>query len=171
MPQFTRFPPLPAVEAKAAVGQVVRFLRDWPIDGEPFRTQRTRLKRTDLWSRERYPDLLRFLYVAQVDPVVPSELVRAVIEAEDDDAALDALADRLWNINPLLAKVVLERLKDRVNSLLELTKYIDSFAYPGNRLEGPQLRTWFTWARGVGWLRPVGVGFALGERGTAFLLR
>ncbi|MCB9524373.1 MAG: hypothetical protein H6702_13525 [Myxococcales bacterium] len=164
MPQFTRFPPLPPGPYKAAVTAFVDVLRAWPAEGEPFRTVRTRLKRAEMWHRDHADDLWHFLRVAPGEHMARSPEL-AAMAAADDDKALNAIADRLWAVNPVLAHAMLSRITDRVNTANELLKYVESFAYPGVRLTGPQIRRWLAWAQGLELVRPVGVGLGLGERG------
>lgn len=161
MPQFTHFPRLPAGEYRAAVESVLRALRDMPAEGEPFKAFRARLKRVGLWSREGLPHLLRFLRMAHSDPMIPSPLMRALAEAPGLDEAREVLVRRLWEVNPLLFKVVLERIEERVHSANEVLKYVDSFAYPGNRISGPDVRAWVALAQGLGMFQPVGIRLGL----------
>ena len=64
MPQFTQFPRLPRGDAVVAVDQLIRALTAIPEEGEPFKALRTRLKKADLWNRDRLPVLLRFFRLA-----------------------------------------------------------------------------------------------------------
>ncbi len=170
MAQFTEFPILPKGEYRAAVDTFVRFWQGMPATGEPFRDFRARLKRAELFNRERLPDLLRFMQVAHSDPLLPSALVQSLAEA-DSDKARDLLADRLWATNPLLFKAVIDLCQERVHSPNEILKYVDSFAYPGTRLSAPQVRNWITFAQGLELLKPVGIRLALDTRGLKYAKR
>lgn len=171
MPQFTRFPRLPSGEYRAAVDEFLRAMRDVPPEGEPFKAFRTRLKRAGMWSRETLPHLLAFIYVPHSDPIVPSPFMRALADAPGLDEARTVVLERLWAVNPLLFKVVLERLEERVHSANEILKYVDSFAYPGNRLSGPDVRGWVALAQGLGLFKPVGIRLGLTDVGETWLKR
>ncbi len=171
MPQFTHFPRLPSGEYRAAVDDLLRALRDVPPEGEPFKAFRARLKRAQMWSRETLPHLLAFLYVPHSDPIVPSAFMRALADAPGLDEARGVMLERLWTVNPLLFKVVLERLEERVHSANEILKYVDSFAYPGNRLSGPAVRQWVSLAQGLGLFRPIGIRLGLTDLGQSWLKR
>jgi hypothetical protein len=170
MPQFTEFPILPKGEYRTAVDGFIRFWQQMPAAGEPFKDFRTRLKKVELWNRERLSGLLRFMQVAEADPALPSPLVRSLVDA-DGDAARDLLAERLWTVNPLLFKSVVDLLQERVHSPNEILKYVDSFAYPGARLSSLQVRTWIAFAQGLELLKPVGIRLALDKRGEKFAKR
>lgn len=149
------------------MGTFISVFRRMPAEGEPFREFRNRLKKADLWSRERLPRLLRFMRLAHADPMVPSDLVLK-LAALDEDRARDALADRLWDANPLLFTFIFQRLGERVHSANELLKYVDSFAYPGVRITGPELRNWIQFAQGLELFKPVGIRLALDARAKRF---
>lgn len=163
MPQFTEFPHLPSAGTAALIG----CFADMPAQGEPFKAFRRRLKAAGLWSRERLDVLLRFLRIAPGDPVVPSPLVRAL----QGDGADKAIADRLWAQNPILLVTVYERLTERVHSTNELLKYVDSFAYPGARIPGPELRAWLRIAEGIGLFKTVGIRLGLSDLAAEWFAR
>ena len=163
MPQFIDFPQLPA----DGVAALSACFADMPADGEPFKAFRKRLKAHGLWSRERLTPLMRFLQMSATDVVVPSRFARALAGEEP----LKALADRLWVINPILLSTVYERLTERVHSNNELLKYMDSFAYPGARLSGPNLRAWLQLAEWAGLFRKVGISLGLSATAVAWFAK
>ncbi|MFN3197970.1 MAG: hypothetical protein ACE366_06065 [Bradymonadia bacterium] len=169
MPQFTEFPVLPQGEYTQAVDAFIRLIRGVPPEGEPFSSFRKRLKKASMWSRDRLIGLLRFLQIPHADPIMPSEFMTAVTEADGLEGARDVITARLWAINPLLFKAVLERLEERVHSPNELFKYVDSFAYPGARLSHPEMQNWIKLAQGLGVLKPVGIRVAADVRGEQYL--
>lgn len=168
MPQFTRFMPLPPEAPSIAVERVLKGLRKIPLEGEPFREFRTRLKRLDIYSRERMPQVFAMLRLADDDPIVPGPLLRSIIEAPSHGDACTLFAERLYAVNPVLFKSVYERLKERADGKSSLLKYLHSFAYPGTPISNPELNNWFDWAVGLELLRPLGVGLALGPRMEGF---
>lgn len=163
MPQFIDFPQMPAAGAEA----LFACFADMPAGGEPFKAFRRRLKAHGLWSRERLTPLLRFLQMSAGDVVVPSRFARA-LGGED---AKKALADRLWVINPILLATVYERLTERVHSNNELLKYMDSFAYPGARLSGPNLRAWLRLADGAGLFKAIGISLGLSDDAVSWFAK
>ena len=169
MPQFTEFPYLPSGEFRVVVDGLIEFCRTFPPDGEPFPSFRKRLKRAKLWSRERLQALYRFFRITESDPITPSPLMQAVAETSDGDSARELLTERLWAVNPILFKVIVERLEERVHSANELHKFVDSFAYPGATLTGPELRSWIQLAQGLEVFKPVGIRLGLTERGKRYL--
>ena len=155
---------MPPGDFKLAAESFVGALRSFPADGLAFREFRDRLKKREMWNRDRFPVLLKFLRMAHTDPMMPSQFMIDVAEAADMDAALDRVADRLWTLNPVILHAVFTRLADRVHSPNELLKYIDSFAYPGARLTGPEIRNWLRLAQGIGLLRTIGIRLTLDDR-------
>ncbi len=169
MPQFTEFPSLPEGAYRAAVDRFIGLVRAMPAEGEPFKAFRGRLKKAGMWNRERLPTLLRFLRVAHADPMHPSEIVTRIAQTTDEDAAREVLIERLRDVNPLLMREILLRLDERVHSSNEILKYLDSFAYPGARVGGPQTHAWMNMAQGLGLFRPLGIRLALTDRAKAML--
>jgi hypothetical protein len=169
MPQFTEFPLLPKGEFKAAVDALIQLCRKFPREGEGLKEFRARLKANGMYSRERAPALHRFLRLPQTEIVTPSPLVLAIAAAPDEAAARKLLADRLWQVNPVLFKSVVEQVKERVHSPNEILKFVDSFAYPGARLTGPQVTTWIQFAQGLEIFKPVGIRLGLDKLGEKFL--
>ncbi|MBM4364036.1 MAG: hypothetical protein FJ104_15255 [Deltaproteobacteria bacterium] len=169
MPQFTEFPLLPKGEFKAAVDALIQLCRKFPREGEGLKELRARLKANGMYTRERVAALHRFLRLPQSDLVPPSPLVLAIAAAPDDAGARKVLADRLWQVNPVLFKCVIEQVKERVHSPNEILKYVDSFAYPGARLTGPQVTSWIQFAQGLEVFKPVGIRLGLDKLGEKFL--
>lgn len=171
MPQFQEFPALPPGEYRASVDALIRLCRQTPVEGESNRDHRARLKQLGLWNRERSRALYRFLQWGVGQRVVPSALMREVATADGDDAARKRIAERLWEVNPVLFHAVLLQMKTRVQSENELLKYLDSFAYPGARLTGPQVRAWVHLAQGLELFKLVGIRLALSAQGEKWLAR
>ena len=171
MPELTEFPYLPTGDPQKAVSALIRVCRELPAQGEQFRGFRTRMKEHRIWDQDLLNGTLLFLGMERVGIMKPSALVRQVAATKGDDKARALFAERLWEVNPLLFKAVVEYLKERVYSRDEVIKYIDSFAYPGKKPTRPQLELWVHMALGLGVLKMVGIALALGERGSAFLER
>lgn len=169
MPQLTEFPYLPDGDPRLVVGRLIAVCRAVPEGGEPFKAFRARLREADLFDRDRLGGLFRFLRISG-DPIVPSPLMHRLAKA-DDETATQALADRLFEANPILFKIALERLAERVSPPNELYSFLDSFAYRGTPVPRRELHAWVAMARGLDVLKRIGVAIGLGERGEAMLER
>ena len=161
MPQFTEFPTIPNGEPARALAAFIDVFKAMPAGGEPFRELRKRLKAAEIYSRERLAALLRFFQLAEGETVRPNPLILALRGSEAE--ARKALAERLWTVNPLLLATVYRRLEERVHSVNELLKFLDSFAYPGTRLSGPDVRAWVRLAQSLGLFKLVGIRLALSD--------
>jgi hypothetical protein len=168
MPQLTEFPYLGDQDPAVAVDGLLRICRELPPGGETLRDFRERMRAAKLWDKERAAGTLRFFRMAEGDVITPSEVMRAIGTAEDGHAAL---AERMWEANPVLFKAACEHLAERVSPPEELYKFIDSFAYQGERVPRAHLRSWVQLARGVQVLKVVGVAIGLSERGQEYLER
>jgi hypothetical protein len=171
MPQLTRFPHLPQGDPDSAVDALVTLCREVPVEGEPFRQFRDRLRALGLWDSERVDDTLGFFRMVRGDVIVPSPIMRRIATAEGDARANEALAERLWIINPILFKAVVERLAERIYPRDELIAAIDSFAYQGAPITRPQLEAWLKLALGLKVLRIIGIALTLDERGQSYAAR
>jgi hypothetical protein len=168
MLELTEFPYLPAGNPQKAVLAFIQACRDLPADGEQFRYFRTRMKQYRLWDQDRMQGTYDFLGINKSGTITPSALVRAIRAQKLDDKARELLAKRLWEVNPLLFKVILELLKERVHSRDEVIKHIDSFAYRGKKPSRPQLEAWLHMALGLDILKMVGIALDLGPRADDF---
>jgi len=170
VPQFTHFPFLPQGAPSQLVDELIAACRAMPADGEPFREFRGRLKSAGLWKAEQADNTLRFLRVPKSKQVKPSPVIEA-LAAGDDAAARAALTDRLWQVNPLLMKTVVELVSERPHTRDDLTNYINSFAYRGEAVTRVELQSWINLAIGLEILKVVGIALALGGRGDDILTR
>ena len=171
MPELVAFPFLPSGEPVKAVGALIKLCREIPPQGEQFRFFRRRLKDLRLWDDQLVDGTLEFLAIPKTGNIRPSQLSRTVGGLKSEDKARDVLAERLWEVNALLFKSVIEYLKERVYSRDELIKYLHSFAYRGKQPSRPQLEAWLNLALGLKLLKMVGIALDLDDRGKAFLER
>ncbi len=171
MPQLVEFPYFSAQDSWTGVGNFIALCRELPDDGMPFKQFKVLLKKHKLWNRDRVVATLRFFRLPGAGVVVPSEVVRSVTTAEDDEAARLVLAERLWECNPLLCKAVIECLQQRVYSRDELYKFVDSFAYRGTPLVRLEMQSWLDLALGLGITKTLGIAMALGPVGEQFVPR
>jgi hypothetical protein len=159
MPQVIEFPPIGGL---AALTDLARICRDTK-DGDGFRDLRTRLRQARLWESARPATILRFLGVGG-RTITRSPFMRAVADAASDDAQFDAIVDRLFALNPLIAKAIVELVAQRPHGKDELYKHLGSFAYHGLVPSRPDLETWLQIGVATDVFRPVGIALAPGNR-------
>jgi hypothetical protein len=167
MPQVVELPPI-GQDARGALLALVRFCKETPAKGEPFRELRNRLRAAKLWDRERPTVLLRFLGTGGAT-AMPSLFMQALAAANGDDETAVAVLDRLWHLNSLLGKTVLELVGQRAYHKDEIYKHLASAAYRGIVPSRPGLETWLQIAIGAGLLRTVGIAVASGPRADRYV--
>ncbi len=161
MPQVVDLPPIG--QERGALAALVRVCKETPPKGESFREFRTRLRAAKLWDRERPVIMLRFLGVGGAK-IEPSLFMQAVAAATGEDDTAFAVLDRVWNLNPLLAKTVLDLVGQRAYGKDELYKHLNSIAYKGIVPSRPALESWLQTAIACGLLRTLGIAVAAGPR-------
>ena len=161
MPQVVDLPPIG--QERGALASLVRVCKETPPKGETFREFRTRLRAAKLWDRERPVVMLRFLGVGGAK-IEPSMFMQAVAAAAGEDDTAIAVLDRMWHLNPLLAKTVLDLVGQRAYGKDELYKHLSSIAYKGIVPSRPGLETWLQTAISLGLLRTLGIAVAAGPR-------
>lgn len=166
MPQVVDFPPI-GQDSRGALVALVRVCKETPAKGEPFRELRARLRAAKLWERDRPLVILRFLGVGGAT-ITPSPFMQALAAANTDDEIGTAVLDRVWQLNPLLGKTVLELVAQRVHHKDEVYKHLASAAYQGIVPSRPALETWLQIAIGSGLLRTVGISVATGPRAERY---
>jgi hypothetical protein len=169
MPQVVELPPI-GQDARGALVALVRVCKETPAKGEPFRELRSRLRAAKLWDRDRPAVMLRFLGTGGAT-AMPSLFMQALAAANGDDEIAIAVLDRVWHLNPLLGKTVLELVAQRAYHKDEIYKHLASAAYRGIVPSRPALETWLQIAIGTGLLRTLGIAVTAGpraERYTAF---
>jgi hypothetical protein len=167
MPQVVELPPI-GQDQRGAIVALVRVCKETPAKGEPFRELRTRLRAAKLWDRERPAVILRFLGVGGAT-VMPSLFMQALAAASGDDEIAVAVLDRVWQLNPLLGKTILDLVAQRTYHKDEIYKHLASAAYPGVVPSRPALETWLQIAIGTGLLRTLGIAVTVGPRAERYL--
>jgi hypothetical protein len=162
MPQVVDLPPI-GQDARGALVALVRVCKDTPAKGEPFRDFRSRLRAAKLWDRERPAVMLRFLGVGGAT-IVPSDFMNTLGAATGDDDTAVAILDRVWHLNPLLGKTVLDLVAQRAYHKDEIYKHLASAAYRGIVPSRPALEIWLQIALATGLLRTLGIAVAPGPR-------
>ncbi len=162
MPQVVDLPPI-GQDQRGALASLVRVCKDTPAKGETFKEFRSRLRAAKLWDRDRPVVLLRFLGVGGAT-VTPSTFMQAVAAATTDDDTSYAVMDRLFALNPLLGKTVIELASQRAYGKDEIYKYLNGPAYKGIVPSRPGLETWLQIAIATNVLRTIGIAVAAGPR-------
>ena len=162
MPQVVEFPPI-GQDARGALLALQRICKELPAKGEPFKEFRSRLRAAKLWDRDRPIVLMRFLAVSGAT-ITPSPFIQTLAAANGEDETAFAILDRLWHINPLLVKTVLDLVAQRAYHKDEIYKYLASAAYRGIVPSRPALEVWLQIAIGSGLLRQLGVAVVAGPR-------
>ena len=168
MPQFTEFPFIPKADPHYAVSGLIAVCRSLTDAGKPFKEVRDTLETYNAWDRARALATFRFLRVVKAKTIMPSEVSRSVADTKDDMAARVVVTDRLWHVNPLVFKSVIDCLSERVYSREEIFSYLDSLVYRGAKLRKPEVDAWLNFANGLGLIKPIGIAFGLDERGEAY---
>jgi len=166
MPQVVELPPI-GQDARGALVALVRVCKETPAKGEPFRELRGRLRAAKLWDRDRPVVLLRFLGTGGAT-AMPSLFMQALAAANGDDETAISVLDRVWHLNPLLGKTVLELVTQRAYHKDELYKHLASAAYRGIVPSRPALETWLQIAIGTGLLRTLGIAVTTGPRAERY---
>ncbi|MBV8763095.1 MAG: hypothetical protein JO257_37760 [Deltaproteobacteria bacterium] len=167
MPQVVEYPPIGA-DQRGALQALVRVCKETPAKGETFREFRSRLRGAKLWDRERPTVVLRFLNVGGTT-ITPSPFMQALAAAASEDDLANAILDRMWALNPLLAKTVLDLVAQRAYHKDEIYKHLASIAFKGKLPSRPALETWIQIAIATGLLRTLGVAVATGPRAERFV--
>ena len=167
MPQVVELPPI-GQDQRGALVALVRVCKETPAKGEPFREFRGRLRAAKLWDRERPAVILRFLGAGGAT-VMPSLFMQALAAASGDDEIAIAVLDRVWQLNPLLGKTILDLVAQRTYHKDEIYKHLASAAYAGTVPSRPALETWLQIAIGMGLLRTVGIAVTVGPRAERYI--
>ena len=166
MPQVVEFPPI-GNDQRGALAALVRVAKELPAKGESFRELRTRLRAAKLWDREKPATLLRFLSLGGAT-VVPSAFLQALAAAANEDDTAIVVLDRLWQLNPVLGKTIIDLASQRAFHKDEIYKHLNSAAFTGKLPSRPALETWIQIALVCGLLRPLGVAVSMGPRAERY---
>jgi len=162
MPQVVDLPPI-GQDQRGALGALIRVCKDTPAKGESFRDFRTRLRAAKLWDRERPATILRFLGVGG-SHVTPSPFMQTIAAASTDDDTSHAILDRVWHLNPVLAKTIIELVAQRAYGKDEIYKVLASAAFKGVVPSRPGLEVWLQIAIATGLFKTIGIAVTAGPR-------
>jgi len=167
MPQVVELPPI-GQDSRGGLQALVRVCKETPAKGESFREFRSRLRGAKLWERDRPSVIMRFLGVGGTT-ITPSAFMQALAAATGEEAIADVILDRVWQLNPLLGKTVLELVSQRAYHKDEIYKQLGSAVYRGLVPSRPALEIWLQIALGTGLLRTLGIAVVLGPRAERFV--
>jgi hypothetical protein len=162
MPQVVDLPPIGQNE-RGGFASLIRVCKDTPATGESFRDFRSRLRAAKLWERDRPIVVLRFLGVGGTT-IMPSPFMQAVAGATSDDDTSHAIMDRVWNLNALLSKTIIDLVTQRPHGKDEIYKYLNGPAYQGIVPSRPGLETWLQIGIATGVLKQLGIAIVAGPR-------
>ncbi|HEY5928185.1 MAG TPA: hypothetical protein VIV11_41140 [Kofleriaceae bacterium] len=166
MPQVVDLPPI-GHDQRGALAALVRVCKDTPAKGETFKEFRSRLRTAKLWDRERPIVLLRFLGVGG-SQIAPSAFMQSVAAASSDDDTAHAVMDRVWQLNPLLGKTIVDLVTQRAYGKDEIYKYLNSVAFKGALPSRPGLETWLQIGIATGVLKTIGIAVVAGPRADRY---
>ncbi len=167
MPQVVELPPI-GLDARGALVALTRVCKETPAKGEHYREFRARLRAARLWDRERPAVMLRFLGTGGAT-VMPSEFMQTLGAAGGEEEVAQAVLDRLWHLNALLAKTVMDLVTQRAYHKDEIYKHLASAAYKGALPSRPAMETWLQIALGSGLLRTLGIAMVPGPRAERYI--
>ncbi len=161
MPQVVDLPPI-GQDQRGALASFVRICRETPAK-ESFKELRARLRAAKLWDRDRPVVLLRFLGVGGAT-VTPSAFMQAIANEPNEDAIAQAIMDRVWQLNPLLGKTIVDLVTQRAYHKDEIYKFLASAAYKGTVPSRPGLETWLQIGIATGVVKTLGIAVAAGSK-------
>lgn len=140
-----------------------------PATGD-FKPFRDFVRKQGLWDKERTGPALSFLGITwDRKKVVVSALARRLEATTSDDETRTELFELLKSENILLVKYVLEALDvesgGRLHSVHELYRMVTSYVYPGDYITLPCFQAWVEWMACTGYIKMVGIRWALSEKG------
>jgi hypothetical protein len=175
MPQRTDFESFPGTRHD----QIVPHLRNIVTylsqpGGEKFKGFRDHLRTLGLWDKEKSPATFSLVDLSwDRKEVKKGPLATKIGEAKTDDEVQELLFNRLRDENILLLKYVLEALDveggGRLHSVHELYRMITSYVYPGDYMKLPCFQAWIQWLAATGYIRMVGIRWALTDKGREIL--
>ena len=169
MPQVVDLPPI-GHDQRGAYAALIRVCKETPAKGESFRDFRSRLRAAKLWDRERPTTILRFLGVGGAH-VTPSPFMQAVAAAATEDDQANAIQDRVWHLNPVLAKAIIDLVAQRAYGKDEIYKLLGSSAYRGTVPSRPGLEVWLQIAIATGLFKTIGIAVTAGPRMEPYVTR
>jgi hypothetical protein len=138
--------------------------------GTKFKGFRDFLRKQNLWDKDKSETIFSLVEITwDKKDVKLGKTAKKLAAAHSDTDFQQALFDRLREQNILLVKYVLEALDvtqgGRLHSVHELYRMITSYVYPGAYITLTAFQAWVDWMAASGFIKLVGIRWALSERG------
>ncbi len=138
--------------------------------GTKFKGFRDFLRKQNLWDKDKSETLFSLVEITwDKKDVKLGKTAKKLASAHSDTDFQTALFERLREQNILLVKYVLEALDvtqgGRLHSVHELYRMITSYVYPGAYITLTAFQAWVDWMAASGYIKLVGIRWALAERG------
>lgn len=175
MPQRVEFDLFPNTRPEQLAGKLhVAVNFNGGLDGIGFKAYRAHLRKHGLWDKSRASTIFSLIDVSwDRETVSFGPLARSIHQADDEEAIQEAIFGRLRDVNALLVKYVFDALDmengGRLHSENELYRMITSYVYPGEFITLTSFQAWIHWMAGAGYLKIVGIRWALTDRAKAYL--
>jgi hypothetical protein len=175
MTQRIDFESLPNTRPEQVVGKLHEALSiGGGPDGVAFKAYRAHLRELGLWDKNRASTMMSLVDVSWDRTQVSfGPLAREILGMPDEDTIGSAVFGRLRTANILLVKYVFDALDvdggGRLHSDHELYRMITSYVYPGEYITLPSFQAWIHWMSGAGYLKIVGIRWALTQRALEVL--
>ena len=138
--------------------------------GTKFKGFRDFLRKQNLWDKDKAETVFSLIDITWDKTAVKvGKTAKKLLEAQSDNDFQNLLFERLKELNILLVKYVLEALDvtqgGRLHSGHELYRMITSYVYPGTYITLTAFQGWVEWLAASGYIKLVGIRWALSERG------
>jgi hypothetical protein len=138
--------------------------------GTKFKGFRDFVRKQNLWDKDKSEVIFSLVDLTwDKKDVKVGKTAKRLASAHSDAEFQQVLFDRLREQNILLVKYVLEALDvtqgGRLHSVHELYRMITSYVYPGAYITLTSFQAWIDWIAASGFIKLVGIRWALSERG------
>jgi hypothetical protein len=138
--------------------------------GTKFKGFRDFLRKQNLWDKDKSETLFSLVEITwDKKEAKLGKTAKKLASAHSDTDFQAVLFERLREQNILLVKYVLEALDvtqgGRLHSVHELYRMITSYVYPGAYITLTAFQAWVDWMAASGYIKLVGIRWALAERG------
>ena len=138
--------------------------------GTKFKAFRDFVRKQNLWDKDKSEIIFSLVEITwDKKDVKVGKTAKKLAAAHSDAEFQQILFDRMREQNILLVKYVLEALDvtqgGRLHSVHELYRMITSYVYPGAYITLTSFQAWIDWMAASGFIKLVGIRWALSERG------
>lgn len=169
---YPRLANIPDVQYLSILARIFHQISNRKMTRKEFREWAAE---NSLFDRENFDLLTAFLDIRYEDPVSFGDFGTQILNCKNDEERQKVLFERLFSLNPVLMKYVLEALDTehggRLHSTNELFRILTSYIYPGKQLTLPHFQNWIKWLQASGYIKYIGVRWGLTEAGKSVLGR